>query len=405
MSLAASFLLAARQQEVAHLQALAHSCELVRRTGSLVHQLQAERGMSNLLLGSIEQRFLSQWQTQCLDTDAVKQAFVQTLTSEATNLTENGGSRLCSCIALTLEDLGMIDAVRQQTASATTTPVEATTVYCNIIRRLISLIFEAVDAAAEPSVARLLVALLNLIEAKEYCGIERATGSRIHSSGMLSETDASQLATLIAQQDQAFSRFEDFSDDPVRQQWLILKTLMPLPEIESMRQMMLTKRAGQTGDADSWFMLCSERINRLHEVENYLANHLQQICESRVQEAQKHQLETSKHLRLTIDTQDSVSIDYHDGLLESRISRNLYDLLKAQSQSMLQMNDELLQVRASLEDRKRIDRAKGLLMAEQGITEDAAYNLMRQKAMNEKTRIIDVALAVIEMAERLNKHR
>lgn len=52
MSLTHTFLLAARRQEIAELQALSVICALVRNVGELIHALQAERGASNAYLAS-----------------------------------------------------------------------------------------------------------------------------------------------------------------------------------------------------------------------------------------------------------------------------------------------------------------------------------------------------------------
>jgi two-component system, response regulator / RNA-binding antiterminator len=66
------------------------------------------------------------------------------------------------------------------------------------------------------------------------------------------------------------------------------------------------------------------------------------------------------------------------------------------------MRDELDRANAALEERKVIDRAKGILMKERGIAEDEAYALLRSAAMNENRRIAEVAQAVVT-ASRLLK--
>src|SRR6266702_685355 len=47
------------------------------------------------------------------------------------------------------------------------------------------------------------------------------------------------------------------------------------------------------------------------------------------------------------------------------------------------------------EDRKVIDRAKGILMQAKNLPEDAAYGLLRKTAMNEKKKIAEVAQSVV----------
>ena len=63
------------------------------------------------------------------------------------------------------------------------------------------------------------------------------------------------------------------------------------------------------------------------------------------------------------------------------------------------MSDELDAVRATLNERKVVERAKGLLMAHRHMSEDEAYKALRQMAMNQNRRLIDVAEAVLSLAD------
>jgi uroporphyrinogen-III synthase len=56
---------------------------------------------------------------------------------------------------------------------------------------------------------------------------------------------------------------------------------------------------------------------------------------------------------------------------------------------------ETITLKQALETRKALDRAKGLLMRQQNITEEAAYQLIRKKAMDSKKNMQDVAEAII----------
>jgi response regulator NasT len=52
-----------------------------------------------------------------------------------------------------------------------------------------------------------------------------------------------------------------------------------------------------------------------------------------------------------------------------------------------------------LEERKVIDRAKGILMRAKNLSEDDAYTLLRSTAMKEKKKIAEIAQSVITAAE------
>lgn len=56
-------------------------------------------------------------------------------------------------------------------------------------------------------------------------------------------------------------------------------------------------------------------------------------------------------------------------------------------------------VRATLNERKVVERAKGLLMAHRHLTEAEAYKVLRQMAMNQNRRLLEVAEAVLTAAD------
>ncbi len=83
-----------------------------------------------------------------------------------------------------------------------------------------------------------------------------------------------------------------------------------------------------------------------------------------------------------------------DGLQAERI-KPVIDTAIARFQVLRQMRTELAETRRALEERKVIDRAKGLLMKAKGISEDEAYALLRKTAMNQNRRVAEVAEALV----------
>lgn len=83
-----------------------------------------------------------------------------------------------------------------------------------------------------------------------------------------------------------------------------------------------------------------------------------------------------------------------DGLSPKRI-KPVIDTAIARFGIVRQMRNELAETRRALEERKVIDRAKGLLMKAKNIDEDAAYALLRKTAMDRGRRVADVAEALV----------
>ena len=83
-----------------------------------------------------------------------------------------------------------------------------------------------------------------------------------------------------------------------------------------------------------------------------------------------------------------------DGLSPERV-KPVMDTAIARFAMIRQIRSELAETRRALEERKVIDRAKGLLMKAKGLDEDAAYALMRKAAMDQGRRVADVAEALV----------
>lgn len=62
------------------------------------------------------------------------------------------------------------------------------------------------------------------------------------------------------------------------------------------------------------------------------------------------------------------------------------------------MRTELAETKRALEERKLIDRAKGMIMKARGIEEDEAYAVLRKAAMDQGKRVADVAAALVTAA-------
>jgi response regulator NasT len=89
-----------------------------------------------------------------------------------------------------------------------------------------------------------------------------------------------------------------------------------------------------------------------------------------------------------------------DGLKKERI-KPILDLCVSRFNAFARLQDELDRTRNALEERKVIDRAKGILMKLKGLTEEEAYVLMRSTAMREKKKIGEIAQSILTASELL----
>jgi response regulator NasT len=90
------------------------------------------------------------------------------------------------------------------------------------------------------------------------------------------------------------------------------------------------------------------------------------------------------------------------GLAQDRV-RSVVDVAVAHFNRYHAMREELDRARLTLLERKAIERAKGLLMEQKGLNEDAAYKLLRKLAMDQNKRIGEIARDLVTYAKVLKK--
>jgi len=113
-------------------------------------------------------------------------------------------------------------------------------------------------------------------------------------------------------------------------------------------------------------------------------------------------------IAMFVDRSDQASIEaavdagvsaYIVGGLRKERVQNILDLCISRFNAFHRLQDELDRTRSALEERKVIDRAKGILMKAKNLPEETAYAMLRKTAMNENKRIAEVAQSVITAAE------
>jgi len=86
-----------------------------------------------------------------------------------------------------------------------------------------------------------------------------------------------------------------------------------------------------------------------------------------------------------------------DGLKQERV-KPILDMAIIRFNAFSRLNRELEEARSELEDRKVIERAKGILMTSKGLSEEEAYVLLRNTAMNQNRKIAEIAQSLVTAA-------
>ena len=86
-----------------------------------------------------------------------------------------------------------------------------------------------------------------------------------------------------------------------------------------------------------------------------------------------------------------------DGLKQERV-KPILDMAISRFNAFSRLTRELEEARSELEGRKVVERAKGILMRSRGLSEEAAYALLRKTAMNQNRKIAEIAQSLVTAA-------
>ncbi len=395
-----SFLLAARQCEIAELAQLAQSSDVVGMIGRLTHALQRERGLTNMYLASGGAQSGSarlEQVAQCEHLEQEVRTRFDQLDTDASRVPH--GARLFSRIAVALHALDALAPMRPRVAAGELTPQDASAAMTKVIAALLSVVFEWADSATEPEISRALVAQFNLMQGKEFAGQERALGAAVFASAHIDAGVQQQWRHLIDAQQrcfQVFTDFTDFTDADVLAAEQATQEPRTLAELERLRRIGHTATATGAHDkhlSQAWYDCCTRRIDCMKTLEDLLAVKLRSLCER-----------TTKRARTDLRDQQQLlealsSVPGEPALYGPQLERSILGMVQEQSARIQAMSNELDTVRATLNERKVVERAKGLLMAHRQLTEEEAHKALRQMAMNQNRRLLEVAEAVLTMAD------
>ena len=421
------FLLAAKHAEITVLEQLSSNCRIVIAVRELIHELQKERGASNIFLASNAERYRSERMQYVAASEHAESTLKSQLKSlYLTDEITTGNPRLLSRITLAMQATDYLPRLREQVSKQKLTPLESTRAYSRLVASLLTVIFEAADIASDPTITRLLVALFNFMQAKEYAGQERAWGAigfaETHFDARLCE----KLAALQQAQEHHFNIFCEFSCKAHKD---ALDTLNKSPAAIDIAQ--LRNMIAQLGDgspiageiSEVWFDVATRRMDAMQAIEVALTEALLHQANTKVADAKnemanhqqllkrfndEHATDGSPLTLLFDPSMPGLAEDSKDDELKTlplneqtktlSAHRSFYDLLRSQAQHIEDMGRELEEAKRAIQDQKLISRAKLVVMEQFGLSETNAYRRLQKQAMSENTTIAAIAAKIVSIA-------
>lgn len=411
-----NIVLVAKQQEIEELRHLQSRAQLVGDIGHLIHCLQHERGASSLFLASGGTRFgdtRRELTAASVDReDALRICFATQLQQ-----TSHGSAKLYSLMAWVLLGLDALPALRAQVEARDLSADEAVAAFSRLISGLASLIFEVADTTVNPGISRSLVALFNFVQGKELAGQERAVGAALFASGLADAPHQQRIMELIDAQERNFQVFCEFADETSVALWQEMHVAGYVVSLERLRRILCSSKpdaALDTNQSDKWFACCSDRLAAMWDLQCLQVERLQTQCTELIATAERDLTDAEgllERLRTSPPPASGIAERFFDPSIPidhalrftptegetPGVERSIIEVLQAQSERIANMETELDSARRALNERKVIERAKGVLMARFELSEEAAYKMLQKTSMDQNRRMPEVAEAVLAL--------
>ncbi|MFG6666209.1 nitrate- and nitrite sensing domain-containing protein [Halomonas sp. HNIBRBA4712] len=416
MSSGRKLLLTALRFDIESLRHLAASCDMVGDISRFIHALQRERGASTIYLASKGAQFAARRQTFVEEVSAAEALIRSRLEEFAEAPHPQATGRLLRRIATVWMALDELSSLRHSVESFGLSPDAATLAFNELIGGLLAIVFEAADTAADPDITRALVAIFHLMQGKELAGQERACGAFGFTYGHFDEPHRALLTRLTQDQNRCFDTFLEFAGSSVRESWETRLSPQTLSHIEALRDSASRADRGPSRrDArvsETWYALTTQRIDALREVEACAIEELARLCHLKISRAQQA-LEAARAPRKGASSAPGEQLlaltgserlgDLTTSALTSPLGRSLIELTHAQSSRLQGLSDELENTRKALRERKLIERAKGLIMAHQSMSEEQAYRFLRKTSMDQSKSMANMAQSILELSSMLER--
>ncbi|UCZ56765.1 methyl-accepting chemotaxis protein [Desulfurispirillum indicum] len=286
-----SWLIMGAWQQSRTLSSLALQVDLSSTIGSLVHELQRERGLSAGMLGSQGEQFRAELRDQHKNTD-------QRVAELEAFLSRNPSTKQHHTLDQVFSELRRLASVRGQVSSLALNVDDTLAYYTAINHQCLQMVAQLSLLSDDAAITRNLTAYASVLSAKEYAGIERAVLTNTFSRQGFAPGMYMLFLSLVADQQTHLGNFTTLAGAPGRQASEQLLADPVHAEVERMRgRAQALPGGGDFGvDSQQWFSLSTKRINLLKQLEDAQAGALVDMMAERQSSAAAQLLLTFGHV-------------------------------------------------------------------------------------------------------------
>jgi methyl-accepting chemotaxis protein len=255
------------------MQQITVASEQLKKLSDMVHALQVERGLTAGFIGSKGSQNASQLTTARSQTDAAVGEF-QTVTEELAKAVEFDLSASRQSIG---SSLGEIATLRRSVDSLSATGAQSFSFYTGAVGKIVGLSGNIAATAQDAGIAQQMSAYVQLMQAKEIAGQERALGNGFITAKRVDPSRFAEFAAMAGGQTALLNSSLSVLNENQRSKYQAMIADVS-QDVVAIRTLILANgENAELGNLDSgkWFGVSTKRIETLKQIEN---EYLQRIA-------------------------------------------------------------------------------------------------------------------------------
>lgn len=270
-----AFIALTEYQRYASLDKLEQLASVAPKMSAVVHELQIERGNS---AGFISSGGAANWRAsltqQISKTDAVLSQIVPQLQQFPAN---DFGQAVGDNLNAALAALRDIQAIRTKTLARSASVPEIAGYYTQTNRQFLDAVSAIAALADDATIKGQAISYVNLLEAKERAGLERAMGASGFGTGQFSSAVFAKFVKLLGLQDAFLANVAAFASPETTAFYAQTLTGATIDKVERFREIALrsgTAPLPSNASGPEWFQAISNKIDLIYQVEQRAAAEL-----------------------------------------------------------------------------------------------------------------------------------
>ena len=238
----------------------------------LVHETQKERGITSGYTSSKGKKFGNKLPSQRKLTDKKITELKRILAKHDFSKINTEINKLLSSA---LSDLSNINSIRSQIDSLTISGIKAIEYYSNVNIKFLSIITSTVKLSNLPITCAQIGAYSNFLFSKEKAGVERAIGSGALTKNKILPSSKIKYIRFTASQKAYMQNFLRYASTDAKNFYKSTLKGNDINEVARIRNILFEKNKNFGIESAYFFKQISGKINKLKQVDDFLANELQ----------------------------------------------------------------------------------------------------------------------------------